>query len=155
MKNILLSALLCSMAVITGCVTGGTPQKSALELQAFQRKQFDTTKSIAFASTVSVFQDLGYIIKTADIQSGLITASSPTQELLFFGSHMKNTEASAFIEEINPGKTYVRVNFVEAREDSGGYGMKTKSDHPIIDPKIYEGCFQKIQEAIFIRSHTQ
>ena len=148
--------LLCVFAsTISGCVTGGAPEKSSLELQAFQRREFATTKQIAFAATVSVFQDLGYIIKAADVQSGLITASSPTKNLLFFGSHMSNTEANAFVEEIASKRTFVRINFVETTEGSSDNGQKTKSDKPIQDPKIYEAAFNKIQEAIFIRTNTQ
>jgi len=145
----------CAIAlVIVGCETGG-PAKSSIELQAFQRKEFAASKKVAFGSTVSVFQDLGYIIKTAEVETGLISASSPTKNTMFFGSHMMNTEVSAFVEEIAPSRTFVRINFVEAREHSSGYGMKRKSDKPIQDPKIYESAFQKIQEAIFIRKNSQ
>ncbi len=151
-KILLLAAL---VATVSGCVSGGASKKSSLELQAFQRKEFDTTKRIAFASTLSVFQDLGYIIKAADLETGLITASSPTKHTAFWGSHMSNTDASAFIEEFGTGRTFVRVNFVQINESSSGYGMKSKSDKPIQDPNVYETCFQKIQEAIFIRSNTQ
>ena len=150
------SLCLCAMlAPVVGCVTGGAPQKTSLELQSFQRREFATTKKIAFASTVSVFQDLGYIIKTADMETGLISASSPTKNLNFFGSHMQNTDVTAFLEEIGSGRAFVRLNFVEARESSSGYGMKTKSDKPILDPKVYQACFQKIEEAVFIRTNTQ
>jgi hypothetical protein len=145
------------MAVIlisaNGCVTQ-EPQKTSLELQAFQKKEFSTTKKIAFASTVSVFQDLGYIIRTADIETGLITADSPTKSIIFFGSHMNNTEASAFIEEMATNRTDVRLNFVQVSENSSDYGQKSRSDTPITNPTIYEQAFQKIQEAIFIRTSS-
>lgn len=152
LKNFLVLCLLS--LTIFGCATGGAP-KTSLELQAFQRKEFETTKKIAFASTLSVFQDLGYIIKAADVETGLITASSPTKNTVFFGSYMENTDASAFVEEITTKRTFVRVNFVKVEESSSSYGMKTKSDRPIQDPKIYEAAFQKIQEAIFIRANSQ
>ena len=142
-------------SALCGCVTGGSANKTALELQSFQRQEFETTKKIAFASTLSVFQDMGYIIKTADIETGLISASSPTQNMVFFGSTMKNTEASAFIEEMSPNKTFVRLNFVAVVEQSSGYGMKGKSDKPIMDAKTYQNCFQKIQEGIFLRTNSQ
>ena len=129
--------------------------KTSLELQAFQRKEFASTKKLAFASTLSVFQDLGYIIKAASVETGLITASSPTKSVRFFGNHMSNTEASAFVEELATNRTFVRLNFVDVREDSSGYGSKSKRDVPIVDPKIYESAFQKIREAIFIRTNTQ
>jgi hypothetical protein len=137
----------------SGCVT--SPQRTSLELQAFQKREFPTTKQIAFASAVSVFQDLGYTVRAADIQTGLIQAQSPTKSFLFFGSHMSNTDATAFVEELAPSRTSVRLNFVQVNESSSGYGMKSKSDKPIINPQIYESAFAKIQEAIFIRTNTQ
>ncbi|HEU5071510.1 MAG TPA: hypothetical protein VFV96_13995 [Verrucomicrobiae bacterium] len=155
MKPVQVLLFCLAVGTLSGCVSGGAPQKNSLELQAFQRKEFSTSKKVAFAATVSVFQDLGYIIKAADFQTGLITASSPTKNVAFFGMHMSNTEATAFVEEFGADRTFIRLNFVEQREDSSGYGMKSKSDKPIIDPKIYEACFQKIQEAVFIRTNTQ
>ena len=68
---------------------------------------------------------------------------------------MTNVEATAFVEEMSPNKTSLRFNFVEVKESSSGYGMKSKRDNPIVDPKIYENAFAKIQEAIFIRINTQ
>lgn len=140
--------------IVSGCATGG-PEKTSLELQAFQKKEFKTSKQTAFASTVSVFQDLGYTIRAADLQTGLIQAQSPTKNLVFFGSHMSNTELTAFVEEVVTNRTMIRLNFVEVKESSSGYGMKTKSDKPIENPLIYENAFGKIQEAIFIRTSTQ
>ena len=67
---------------------------------------------------------------------------------------MSSTEASAFVEDLASNRTTVRLNFVQVKEDSSGYGMKSKNDKPILDPKIYESAFQKIQEAIFIRANT-
>ena len=70
LANLVLGSFLC------GCQTGG-PEKSSLELQAFQKREFNTSKQTAFASAVSVFQDLGYTIRAADVQTGLIQAQSP------------------------------------------------------------------------------
>ena len=144
---------LVASALLVSCA-GHTPTKTALELQAFQKKSFETSKSVGFASTMSVFQDLGYIIKNADKDTGLIQAASPTKNMVFFGSHMSNTEASAFVEQLRPKKTSIRLNFVEVKESSSGYGMKAKSDKPVEDPEIYNNAFSKIQEAIFIRTNN-
>ncbi len=49
--------------LLVGCVPNNyKPTKTSLELQAFQSKEFDTQKKIAFASTMSVFQDLGSVV---------------------------------------------------------------------------------------------
>ena len=139
-----------ALSTLSGCVTGGAP-KSSLELQAFQKKDFAAARKVVFGSVMSVFQDLGYTVKQASMETGFIQASSPTKNILIFGSHMSSTDATAFIEEITPGKTSVRLNFVLNQESSSGYGMKAKADKPVVDPKVYQGAFEKIQEAVFIR----
>ena len=137
------------VAIITsGCAS--TPQLTSLEIQAFQKRSFEAEKKIAFGATVSAFQDLGYTIKSADIETGFIQASSPAKNVVFFGSHTSLTEASAFIEQILE-KTSIRLNFVESVESSSAYGMKGKSETPNMNAEIYNNAFTKIQEAIFIR----
>jgi hypothetical protein len=147
---LLLSVALMASA-ITGCVTGGS-KKSGLELQAFQKKEFACSKKTAFAATVSVFQDLGYIVKSASLETGLISAASPTKNIVFMGSYMSNTEATAFVEEFSPAKTSIRLNFVNVAESSSGYGMKSRSDIPVETATPYDNAFGKIQEAIFVRT---
>ena len=53
------------------------PQLTPMELQAIQSKEFQTSKETLFASAMSVFQDLGYTINSAEMQTGFITANSP------------------------------------------------------------------------------
>ena len=155
MKHRLFSSLLiiALVALVGGCATA--PEKSSLELQAFQKKNFDTSKKVAFASVMSVFQDMGYTVKQASVETGFIQAASPTKSFVLFGAHMTNTEATAFVEDITPTRTSIRLNFVQDKEDSSGYGMKSKTDKPILDQKVYEGCFKNIQEAIFIREASK
>lgn len=143
--------------LLAGCMPSNyQPTKTSLELQAFQAKEFDTHKKIAFASTLSVFQDLGYTITSTDLETGYIAAKSPTQhEQGFAKIIMKDTKATAFIEELRPGMTKVRLSFVNTEEWSGTYGAKLVQDHPIEDPTVYNNAFVKIQEAIFIRTATK
>jgi len=143
--------------LLVGCMPNNyKPTKTSIELQAFQSKEFDTKKKIAFASTMSVFQDLGYLITSSDIETGYITAKSPTQTELGFGKMiMKDTKASAFIEELRPSKTKVRLSFINTEEWSSAYGAKLVQDNPIEDPAVYNNALTKIQEAIFIRTFTK
>jgi len=143
--------------LLVGCMPNNyKPTKTSIELQAFQSKEFDTKKKIAFASTMSVFQDLGYLIISSDIETGYIAAKSPTQTELGFGKMiMKDTKASAFIEELRPSKTKVRLSFVNTEEWSSAYGAKLVQDNPIEDPAVYNNALTKIQEAIFIRTFTK
>lgn len=150
---ILLILLLC----VIGCAVQQKSTKTSLELQAIQAKEFETTKKIAFASVLSVFQDLGYIIGSADFDTGFITAKSPTNSgfVLFVGNVMKSSKATAFIEQLTDNHTKVRLNFVNNTETSSGYGMKKEREISLEDPATYENAFIKIQEAIFIRTETK
>ena len=153
-KAIFTSTLLLLLPFfVVSCVT--TPPKTSLELQAFQKKSFEASKSVAFSSTMSVFQDLGYIIKAADKDTGLIQAASPTKSIQLFGSHMSNTQATAFVEQVNSTTSSIRLSFVKVNESSSGYGMKSKSDTPVEKPEVYSNAFTKIQGAIFVRKNNQ
>ena len=75
--------------------------------------------------------------------------------MTLFNYTMEDTSATAFIEELRPGKTKVRLNFVKSKEFSSSYGAKQKQDTPIEDSTVYNNAFVKIKEAIFIRSATE
>lgn len=64
---------------------------------------------------------------------------------------MEDTKATAFIEELRPNSTIIRLNFVKSKETSSGYGMKSARESAIEDSQVYQNAFQRIQEAIFIR----
>lgn len=142
----------------TGCSTP-PPQKTSLEMQQIQSREFETTKEIGFASVVSIFQDLGYIIQSADKDTGFITANSPTKntkDWLFTGNNYNTqTKATAFVEQIRPGFTRVRLNFVTTTQSSAWYGQTGTEDQPIQDAAIYQKAFEKIEDAIFVRSGTK
>ena len=133
--------------------------KTSIQLQALQSKEFATSKKVAFASTLSVFQDLGYVIAAADLETGLITGKSPTEKKMMmslslgFGHKMQDTKATAFIEMIAENRTRVRLNFVHSTETSTGYGLKTTQDEPIEDPETYQESFRRIEKAIFVRNN--
>lgn len=131
-----------------------------LALQQMQTQEFSTSKKILFASTVSVFQDTGFIIEAGDLETGLITAKSPTSVAAAtqFANRMVSTgatveaRATAFVEEARLGFSTVRLNFIERRQDptdqkSGG----AAHDVPNEDPAYYELIFNKIREAVFLR----
>ena len=155
MKKIPYLLLILTVA-LAGCVQPPRQTKSPLELQAIQAKEFETSKKIAFASTLSVFQDLGYIVSSANLDTGLINAKSPTEQgfVMFVGRAMTHVNATAFVEEISSGRTKIRVNFVKVQETSSGYGQRGGQDTPIEDPNMYQDVFTKIQQGIFIRKNV-
>jgi hypothetical protein len=157
MKNkvLLITALVLSV-LLTGCVQKQyVSTKTSLELQSIQTKEFVAPVKAGFGATMSVFQDLGYIIATADSGTGFITAAGPKSQhfVPFVGQVQKYRKATAFVEGINANKTRVRLNFVDEEESSSGYGMKGGSAIPVEDPKLYQEAFEKISKAIFVRTN--
>lgn len=152
MKNPLLILRLLLLAVILAGCASAPLEKTSLELQAIQAREFESSKNIAFAAVVSVFQDLGYVIVSAEINTGFITAKSPTKGTggLLFQSVMKETRATSFIEELPGGKARVRLNFVGSKRS-----FPKENEVAIEDPLVYTKAFEKIDEAIFIRKATK
>jgi hypothetical protein len=147
-------------ALIAACASSPPPQPTSLQIQAFQTKEFEVVKTVAFNAVVSVFQDLGYIVESADRETGFITAGSPTSNKTGFWEAMGGvtssgqTRATAFVEEIRPGFTTVRLNFLNTKKNSSWYGQTNQIDKPILEPGPYQIAFEKIDDAIFIRSGT-
>ena len=127
-----------------------------LEIQSMQSRSYNKSKDIVFPSVMSVLQDLGYSIKTADIKTGLITAESTAKSnaamKFWLGiAEVTQTTADAFIEEIN-GKTKVRINFINMVKQSSSWGQDDRQDKQILDPAPYQNAFEKVENANFVRS---
>ena len=150
-----LSALAMSLLLV-GCMTAPVPTMTPLEVQSLQSREYESTKEIVFPSIVSVFQDIGYTITNADIQTGLIAAESPSvsdsaSKFLLGITKVTQTKATAFVEQIGD-KAKARLNFVEVQRKSSGSGQTDRQDTPVLDAKVYENAFDKIGNAIFVRS---
>lgn len=145
------------LILLAGCAAAPKEQKTSLQLQAFQSRDFETTQKIAFASVMSVFQDLGYAIGSADFDTGFITAQSPTQQTFvpFVGQKMTHVKATAFVEPMGTKRTKIRLNYVLSAQTSSGYGMKGEKEIPLEEPEKYQDSFEKIQKAIFVRENIE
>jgi len=162
---------LSAIAVLTQTLIACTatlpaiPPKAAsrtpLQLQSFEAREFETTKIAAFGSVLTVFQDLGYIVASADRETGFITAASAAGNKTSFWESLGGiatsgqTKATAFIEDMRPGFVSVRLNFVNARRRSFAYGQTNDVDSPVLDPKAYEAAFERIGDAIFVRTGSR
>lgn len=135
------------------------PALTPLEIQAIQSREVEAAKEVTFASVMSVFQDLGYIILSADVATGFITAKSSTTskvDWIFTGNQYNtNTNATAFIEPVAANLTRIRLNFVTATQTSKVYGQAKQQDVAILDPTVYQAAFEKIDTAIFVRNGTK
>lgn len=157
-KTLNLLSIIAILAFLAGCATPYQPTKTGLELQSFQKRDFETSKDIAFKSVLTVFQDLGYTIESAHLDTGFITAKSPTSQgagFLGMSMVMIDTKATAQVDDIRENLTSIRLNFLNRREESGAYGAKSEKSTPVEDPQVYENAFMKIQESIFIRTESQ
>jgi len=151
-------SLLLVIFLFAGCVQQNyKPTKTSVELQAIQAKDYETTKEIAFASTMSTFQDLGYKVASADLATGFISAEGPTNEkfVIFVGQVMETLKATAFVESMGKGKAKIRLNFVNEMKSSSGYGMEGGNDVPVEEPKFYQDAFAKITKGIYLRENLQ
>ena len=127
-----------------------------LEIQSMQTRTYNHKMDVVFPSVMSVLQDIGYSINTADIQTGLITGESAAESdkasKFWLGiSNVSQTKANVFIEELN-SETSVRVNFVTTNKKSFGYGQTDREDVQVLSPEPYQNAFEKIENAIFVRS---
>ena len=142
--------------LLAGCVAL-PPPTTPLEIQSVQTREYEQSKQVVFASVMSVFQDLGYIVNSADLATGFITTEGLARgetdilDWLFNVSQVSQTRATAFIEEVND-KTRIRLNFVETWQESRDQGQSTRRDRPILDAEVYENAFDRIENAIFVRS---
>jgi hypothetical protein len=161
-SSVLLIAGLALLAA--GCASAPPAPKSGIELQAYQAKEFETSKRAAFSATMSVFQDLGFIIDDGDFDTGLITATGPSNrhamdvgDLLaqvLAGTDTRGAthrRATAFVEEMPSGKVRIRLNFVDNVVEMAGRPMLTR---PVQEQALYQATFEQIDKAIFVRSST-
>lgn len=156
------SAVLAVTLAITlsACASSHAVKESSLsplELQAMQTREFEAEAKMTFASVMTVLQDAGYIVESADVATGFITAKSPeksgiTYNLLWgLGKKHGTTRVTAFVEPISQQYSKVRLNFVAIQTESNMYGAESRVDTPIDDDEVYRNVFEKIGEAIFIR----
>lgn len=144
-------------AVFANPVFSKKPEKSGLELQQIQSRDFEVSKEITFPAVMSVLQDAGYRINAADRDTGLITGQGSasgkiTYNILFgVGNKKRSPIVSAYIEPRGPNASRVRLNFVMAVTKSSLYGMRAADEEPVEDPATYAEAFEKINQAVFIR----
>jgi hypothetical protein len=132
------------------------PEMTPLELQALQSREFETGKENLFNAVMTVVQDLGYQVQSADMQTGFITAlSAAEQKTNFFealggGRSTAVTKMTAFVQAMPSGMSRVRLNFMVSKSSSTLYGQSSQQDKPILDPLTYRSAWEKIDEALFV-----
>ena len=132
-------------------------EATGLELQQIQSRDVEASKDVAFSAVMSVLQDAGYRIGSADKETGLITGTASTTAKLSynifwgFGKNKKTPIVSAYIEPRGSNGARIRLNFVMAKVKGTIYTSGTQDEEPITDPSTYQQAFEKIDQAIFVR----
>ena len=150
--------------ILAGCIAAMAasaqakkPEISGLELQQIQAKDIEAPKDVAFAAVMTVLQDAGYRIGSADKDTGLITGMASTSNKLSYslwsgmGKSKKTPVVSAYIEGRGTSASRVRLSFVMAKVKSTIYGSGAQDEEPIYDPAVYRTAFEKIEQAVFVR----
>jgi hypothetical protein len=133
------------------------PQLSSIQLQQIQTHEVAHPYKIVFAATLSVLQDLGYVIKSGDIESGLITAEATMESKITWITKVttKQPNVTAVIEPASSDSSKVRLNFiVKESQSSGGQVFKEKQEM-VTDIAVYKAAFEKIDSAAFLRSSVK
>jgi len=67
---------LAALAALAGCLPGPPPPQTALEVRAYQTRDFATPDAaLVMKAMLNVLQDDGYVVKNAVVDLGLITAA--------------------------------------------------------------------------------
>lgn len=161
MKKILVAAALVAVCGSASVSAKKNPDMSPLQIQELQSRTLETSKAVAFSAVMSVLQDSGYRIGSADKDTGLITGVASTNTKMTwmpfvgFGSSKKTPVVSAFIEEFGPNSTKIRLNFVMTKASMNTMVGMGQNEEPILDAIVYRDAFEKIAQAIFIRQAAQ
>lgn len=129
---------------------------TSLELQQLQSREFEAPKDVAFAAVMTVLQDSGYRIGSADRDTGLITGAASTKTnttwlpFIGFGKSKKTPVVSAYIEERGTATARVRLNFVMTKNSANTFGGSADED-PITEPTVYRDAFERISKELFVR----
>lgn len=155
------SLIISSTLLATAANASGEDAKpSGLALQQLQSRDVEAPYKIAFSSVMSVLQDAGYVIEQADRDTGLIVANGESKSKMTYnifwgiGSKTRTARVSATLEEITAGLTKIRLNFVEVEGKSRQGGIQGQAGKMVTDPGVYQAVFEKIEQAVFIRTAT-
>lgn len=156
MKKFVFAILVAFTFVSSPALAAKKATLTPMQLQSIQSKEFEVEKGAAFGAVMTVIQDLGYTVESADVQSGFITAASPNENKTnLFGamigeSASGNTVMTAFLMSLPNGRTRIRLNFVNKKNSSSAYGRSSSKDKPILEPAVYQNAWERIDEALFV-----
>jgi hypothetical protein len=155
-------------------------ERSPVELQALQTREFEGSKAEAVSAILAVFQDEGFRVDKAELDVGLLTATMPEErrwvqvDFPAFGdvnqwkfryveekpktslveagvSSVSLRTVNVLVSEANPGRSKVRLTIIL---DTKLLWQVTGPYKGIdMDPEQYQRMFSKIQQALFLKKN--
>lgn len=176
MKQHIMLIVLCSL-ILGACTvinqqSTPPPQKTQLQTRQVQTREYDTNDvKLVMKAVLNVLQDDGFIVRNAQIELGLLTATKEVdlqsrnsgsnqfwtdffrgldrnrgqRESLF--NKLKQIESSVNVSEFGK-QSKVRANFQVKILDNQG---NTVEVYQVEDPKFYQEFFMKVDKGIFIQ----
>lgn len=144
-----------------GCSPSRLPPATPpqLQIREFQTRTYDIQDAnTVMKALLNAFQDQGFIIKTANVDIGLITA---TQEVsagsgvsafhrAMGAPDMKDTLVSECSSNVSPFGAQVKVR-VSCQMKLLKFGMAVEETRTIDDPQFYSAFFEKVDKSVFIQ----
>lgn len=132
----------------------GTEKVSTLETP-IRKREFSASSEIVFAATMSVAQDAGFRLQTADATTGLITGVGSSSRRLKIGlaglsETVRSPIISIQVEAISSDRTLVRLVLVNG--SSGGTGFS--AEQTVRDPAAYEQLYALLNDEVNLRKNS-
>ena len=156
-----LPSLACLGLLLPGCAsTHATTPATQLQVREYQTRAFDTPDAkLVMKAVLNTLQDEGFLVKSADAELGLLTASRESDVghrgdqllalLLDTGGRWKKLsvlEATVNVSAFG-SETRVRLSFQRKTLDNQGGTLKVE---PVAEPEFYQAFFAAVDKAVFI-----
>jgi hypothetical protein len=145
------------------------PEQSQLQIREFQSRTFETKDTkMVLKAMLNVLQDDGFIVKNADADLGLLTA---TKEVDVTDTNAKAWSQFGSALSGKPGAAYRKNSIIEASANISGYGSQTKvrinfqkkvfdnkggviEVAPIVESLYYQAFFAKVDKGVFLQKEN-
>lgn len=141
--------------------------KSPEEIKMMTSKQFDCGKEVVFSASLSLLQSEGFMIESADKETGLMKAykrienTKAEQQLLWTGRSKNASMAKimVYVEALNGELTDTKITIYEGTEMTIAGGFNTRStkviESMVYDADIYAKWFNALRAEIERRKALQ
>ena len=170
LRLIAIIAAMFAVLSVQGCATPEVkPEKSQLEIREFQSRTYETSDSkMVLKAMLNVLQDDGFIVKNADADLGLLTA---TKEVDVTDTSAQTWNNISLALSGAPGRAYRKNSIIEASANISGYGNQTKvrinfqkkvldnkggvmEVAPITESLYYQAFFAKVDKGVFLQKEN-